>query len=267
VLVQDGEWLLRNLQVGTRRKDQRQGIGVEGPGLLNLRDVRIRTRSLQGAGLLARRAGRIHLRGAIELNEDLHGRREDETHCRIWAQDHGTVMFTEREGASLSIGNGSLAAEYFGCVRLGCAWAKITSWDTSNNIAIGNSGRVDLHGTETILRGHHPDNTLIGPEDDGHIMAEDTHVILESLGSRHAIFLQKASTLFGGPFELRGEFEYAIVAMSGSVFAGTVKGPVKAVHAYTGAHVSMEHGSSVPEGPVHAESGATIVLPTDEVVR
>ena len=77
---------------------------------------------------------------------------------------------------------------------------------------------MDLHGTRTHLRGHHPENSLIGPEDDGHILAENTHVILESLGCRNALYLQKASKVFGGPFEIQGKFDHTIVAMSGSVF-------------------------------------------------
>jgi len=182
VLVLEGQWSLSNLQVGTRRLDQRQGIGVEGPGLAIVQDVRIRTASFDGDGLLARRAGRMHLYGAIEINEDLHDQREgEENWASIRAEDHGTVQFQQREGASLSIGNGSLRAAYYGCVRLGCASAKITSWTTGNNLSIGDSGRIDLHGTEATLRGRHPDNSLIGLEDDGHILAEDAHVILESV--------------------------------------------------------------------------------------
>ena len=268
VLVLEGQWSLSNLQVGTRRLDQRQGVGVEGPGLAIVRDVRIRTTSrAQGAGLLARRAGRIELYGTIEMNEDLHDEREgEENFCGIVAKDHGTVQFMQRDGASLSIGNGQLAASYYGCVRLGCAWARITSWTTGNNISVGNSGRVDLHGTETTLRGRHPDNCLIGPEDDGHILAENTHVILESLGCRDAIYLQKASKLFGGPFEVRGVFTNTVAAMSGSIFVGTVTGAVSHVEAHTGGHITLEHGSSMPK-TARGYMGGTVVLPNDEIRR
>ncbi len=266
ITVLEGQWAISNVQIGTRRLNQRQGIVVEGPGLAIVRDVKIRTRSESGAGLLARRAGRIHLAGRIELNEDLHEKKpEAETFCRILAEDHGTVQFVERDGASLSIGNGSLSAQYYGCVRLGCATARVTSWTMNNVIGIGNSGRVDLHGTETRLKAGDPRNTCIGPEDDGHIMAEDTKLILESEGNGAAIVLQKSSTLYGTDIELRGAFLSAVVAMSGSTFSGVIKGDVRSIEATTGAHVSLHPGSAKPSGEVNARFGATIVLPDGKV--
>ena len=266
VLVLEGQWSLANLQIGTRRAGQSEGLGVEGPGLTIVRDVRIRTGAGQAAGLLARRAGRIHLYGTIEMNEDLHDAGGAATNvCMIWAKDHGTIQFMQSVGASLSMGNGQLAASSYGSVGLGCGWARITSWTTGNNIAIACSGRVDLHGTETTLRGRHPDNGLIGLEDDGHVLAENTHVILESLGCRDAIYLQKASMVFGGPFEVRGAFTNTVVAMSGSVFAGTVTGAVSHVEAHTGAHITLEHGSSMPR-TARGYLGGTVVLPNDRVL-
>ena len=266
VLVLEGQWSLANLQIGTRRPGQPEGLGVEGPGLAIVRDVRIRTGTGQAAGLLARRAGRIHLYGTIEMNEDLHDAGGAATNvCMIWAKDHGTIQFMQSVGASLSMGNGQLAASSYGSVGLGCGWAKITSWTTGNNIAIACSGRVDLHGTETTLRGRHPDNGLIGLEDDGHVLAENTHVILESLGCRDAIYLQKASMVFGGPFEVRGAFTNTVAAMSGSVFGGTVTGAVSHVEAHTGAHITLEHGSSMPR-TARGWLGGTVVLPNDRVL-
>ena len=268
ITVLEGHWAISKVQIGTRRLNQRQGVVVEGPGLAIVRDVKIRTRSESGAGLLARRAGRIHLAGRIELNEDLHDKKpEAESFCRIMAEDHGTVQFIEREGASLSIGNGSLSAQYYGCVRLGCATARVTSWTMSNVIGIGNSGRVDLHGTETRLKAGDPRNTCIGPEDDGHIMAEDTKLILESEGNGAAIVLQKTSSLYGTDIELRGTFKAAVIAMSGSTFSGVIKGEVRSIEATTGAHVSLQPGSAKPTGEVGVRFGATIVLPDGRVIR
>jgi hypothetical protein len=205
--------------------------------------------------------------GAIELNEDLHDKRiGEENFCGILATDHGTVQYQQTKGASLSLGNGRLGASYYGCVRLGCESARITSWTTSNNISIACSGRVDLHGTRTHLRGHHPENSLIGPEDDGHILAENTHVILESLGCRNALYLQKASKVFGGPFEIQGKFDHTIVAMSGSVFGGTVKGAVSNVEAHTGGQIFLEHGSNMPR-TARGALGGMVVLPDDKILR
>jgi hypothetical protein len=270
VTVLNGNWSVSNVQLGTRQKTQRQGFCCEGSGsLLELRDVRIRTASLSGAGIQAQRAGRVHLYGKIELNEDLHQACPDmETYCRVQATDHGTVQFVDQnEGSLLSIGHGSLSSEYYGVIRLGCRRSKITTWGKGeNNLGIGNSGRIDLHGTETHLRGGTGTSGLIGPEDDGHLLAEDTHVILESLGCRNAIYLQKASTLFGGPFEVRGPFTNTVVAMSGSVFVGIITGAVTHVEAHTGAHITLEHGSSKPR-TARGYLGGTVVLPNDEILR
>ena len=269
VTVLKGHWRFENVQLGTRRKTQRQGFVAESSGaLLDLHDVVIRTASYSGGGIVASRAGRVHLYGDILLNEDLHQVCEDkETYCGIRVTDHGTVKFMQREGALLSMGNGSLAASYYGVIRLGCEKAEITCWTNSNNLAIGNSGRIDLHGTETLLRAMEPDNTLIGPEDDGHIMAENTHVVLESHGNRSAIYLQKSSTVFGGPFEFRGEFMNSVVTMSGSIFVGTVTGDVSTVYAITGSQIILEGGSTPPTGRIVAQLGGTVVLPSGDVVR
>jgi len=185
------------------------------------------------------------------------------------ATDHGRVKFMQGKGASLSIGNGGLGASYYGTVRLGCETASITSWAKSHPLAIGNSGRIDLGGTDTQLSSMNPDGILIAAEDDGHILAENTHVVLRagSEGNASAITLQKASTLFGGPFEIRGSFRATVVTMSGSTFVGKVVGNLGSVDAYTGAHLCLQVGGSSPARIAHARSGATIVLPTGEVLR
>jgi len=267
----EGRWGIGNVQLGTRNKKQREGFVAEGSGsLLDLTDIRVRTASHSGSGILAERAGMVHLYGTIELNEDLHEKCEDkETFCRILATDHGRVKFMQTKGASLSIGNGGLGASYYGTVRLGCERAEISSWADVHPLAIGNSGRIDLGGTETHFRTMSPDGVLIAAEDDGHILAEKTHVVLESgpEGSGSAIRLQKASTLFGGPFEIKGSFRGTIVTMSGSVFVGKVVGNLDSVDAYTGSHVSLQSGSSLLTRIAHARAGATIVHPSGEVLR
>ena len=140
-----GTWRLENLQIGTGSTEQRRGVMVEGPAQLTAKDTTLRTRSFSDAGLYAHRGGRIELRGTIRLNEHLHKKAPDESFCGIIATDHGTVQFREREGASLELGNGSLSVSYYGCIRLGCATAVVTSWTKSNPLALANGGRIDLH--------------------------------------------------------------------------------------------------------------------------
>jgi len=271
ITVFQGRWRVERVQLGNRDKKQREGFVAQGSeSLLDLVDVRIRTASHSGSGILAERSGRIHLFGTIELNEDLHDECKDpETFSRIMARDHGRVKFMQSKGASLSIGNGGLGASYYGSVRLGCEAANIKSWAKSHPLVIGNSGRIDLGGTKTQLSSMNPDGILIASEDDGHILAERTHVVLQAgpEGNAGAICLQKASTLFGGPFDIRGKFRGTVVTMSGSTFVGKVVGEFGSADAYTGAHLCLQAGSSVPTRVAHARSGATIVLPTGEVLR
>ena len=64
--------------------------------------------------------------------------------------------------------NGSLSAGEYGLIGLGCETARITSWGRQSNcLAVNDSGRVDLHGTETTLCAKVAENTPIGPEHDG----------------------------------------------------------------------------------------------------
>ena len=62
-------------------------------------------------------------------------------------------------------------------------------------VSIGNGGRIDLRNTVTTLRATDPKNTPIGLEDDGHVLAEDAHVVIEGPNDA-AIALQKASAFF-----------------------------------------------------------------------
>jgi hypothetical protein len=265
--VRDGHWRLENLQVGSFSQRQRTGVMVEGPALVTLADVTIRTRSHSDAGILAHRLGRVVLLGAIRLNEHLHDETEDDSFCGIIATDHGTVKFDQREGASLELGNGSLSASYYGVIRLGCATAKITSHGRqSNNLAVNQSGRIDLHGTTTTLRARVRKNTPIGPEHDGHILAEDAHIVIEGENDC-AITLQKASTFTCNDIELRGTFRKTLWVMSGSMFVGRFLGDVTLVEAHTGGAVHLEAVAGQVLGPVIATSGGTISLPDGTVVR
>lgn len=263
--ARDGEWWFENVQIGTGSKRQRRGVMVTGPAHVTLKNVTFRTRSLSDAGICADRGGKVSLRGAIRMNEDLHDNAPDESFCGIIATDHGLVRFAEHDGASLDMGNGSLSAGYYGCIRLGCETARITSWsESSNNLAINNSGRIDLHGTTVTLRAKQKRNTPIGLEHDGHILGEDAHVIIE--GTNHmAIALQKASTLACNDVELRGSFDSSIWASSGSMFVGRFLGDVGRIAATTGANINIEAIGGKLVGPVLATHCGTVSLPDRNV--
>lgn len=265
--VRDGEWRLENLQIGDGSPRQRRGVMVAGPAAAALTNVTLRTRSHSDAGILAHRGGLVTLYGAIKLNEHLHDDAPEESFCGIIAEDHGQVRFAEREGASLDIGNGSLSARYYGVIRLGCETARITSWgEQSNNLAINNGGRIDLHNTTTTLAARQPRNTPIGLEHDGHILAEGAHIIIEGTNN-DAIVLQKASTFTCNDVELRGKFQTALTAMSGSMFVGRFIGDVPALAATTSATINVEEfkGGRLT-GAATATRGGAISLP-DRTIR
>ncbi len=263
--VREGNWWLENVQIGSGSTRQRRGVMVAGPGHITLKNITFRTRSHSDAGIYAHRGGKVSLRGAIKLNEHLHDKAGDETFAGIIATDHGLVRFREREGASLEIGNGSLSAGYYGCIRLGCETARITSWgEQSNNLAINNGGRIDLHNTTTRLCAKKRRNTPIGLEHDGHILAEDAHIIIEG-ENEDAIALQKASTLTCNDIELRGLFRTTIWASSGSMFVGRFLTDVTRVHATTGASINIEAVDGQIIGPVSAEHCGVVSLPDRNV--
>lgn len=264
--VRAGDWWLENLQVGTFTTRQRRGVMVTGPAHLTLTDVTFRTRSLTDAGIWAERGGKVSLRGRIELNEHLHEQAAEESFCGIVATDHGLVRFAEREGARLELGNGSLSASYYGVIRLGCETARITSWnEQSNNLAINNGGRIDLHETTVRLCARRPRNTPIGLEHDGHILGEGARVIIES-DNRMAIALQKASTLTCNDLELRGHYDCCLWASSGSLFVGRVRTDLGRVEATTGATIHIEQLDGRLVGPVVARHAARISLPDRDVL-
>jgi hypothetical protein len=264
--AREGDWSLEKVQIGTFSKRQRRGVMVAGPAQVMLKDVTFRLRSLSDAGIYAHRGGEVSLRGAIKLNEQLHERAEEETFCGIIATDHGLVRFREREGASLNLGNGSLSASYYGCIRLGCETARITSWtEQSNNLAINNGGRIDLHGTTVTLCAKRRRNTPIGLEHDGHILGEDAHVIIEGENGM-AIALQKASTFTCNDIELRGKFDYSMWASSGSMFVGRFLTDVGQIEATTGANINIEKIDGELIGPIIAKHAARISLPDRDVL-
>lgn len=264
--VVEGHWRLEDLQIGSGSTHQRRGVHVSGPGHLDLKNVTFRTRSQSDAGIHVDRSGKVSLYGNIRMNEHLHEKGGDETFCGIVAEDHGLVRFEEREGASLDIGNGSLSASYYGCIRLGCETAKITSWgDQSNNLAINNSGRIDLHGTQVTLRAKKKGNTPIGLEYDGHILGEGAHVIIEG-SNNMAIALQKASTFTCNDIELRGQFDRAVWATSGSMFVGRFLTDMGRVEAITGANINIEQIKGKFIGPAEASHCGRISLPDRDVL-
>jgi hypothetical protein len=259
---------LENVQIGSGSLRQRRGVMVAGPGRLTLKDVSFRTRSISDAGVFAHLGGVVSLRGAIRLNEHLHDAGADESFCGIIAEDHGLVQFAVREGASLDIGNGSLSTSYYGVIRLGCETARITSWgEQSNCLAINNGGRIDLKNTATTLCAKRNENTPIGLEHDGHILAEDAHIVIEGAND-HAIVLQKASTLTCNDVELRGSFKTALLAMSGSMFVGRFIGDLGGISANTSATINVEEIKQNGRilGEVTATRGAIVSLP-DRTVR
>jgi hypothetical protein len=265
VQVTEGYWRLEDVQIGSGSTRQRRGVQVEGPSHLDLKNVTFRTRSQSDAGIYAHRGGKVSLYGTIRMNEHLHDQGGEETFCGIIADDHGLVWFEEREGASLDMGNGSLSASYYGCIRLGCETARITSWgEQSNNLAINNSGRIDLHGTHVVLRARQKRNTPIGLEHDGHILGEDARVTIEGANGM-AIALQKASTFTCNDMELRGQFDRAIWASSGSMFVGRFLTDVGRVEATTGASINIEKIDGKFLGPAVATHCGSISLPDRDV--
>lgn len=263
--AREGTWRIENVRIGTGSKEQRRGVAVEGPAHVTLKDVTFRLRSHSDAGIRADRGGLVSLRGTIRLNEDLHDEAPEESFCGIVATDHGQIRFVERSGATLDLGNGSLSASYYGCIRLGCETARITSWGRqSNNLAVNNGGRIDLHETTTTLRAHVAENTPIGPEHDGHILAEDAHIRIEGKNDC-AITLQKASTFTCKDIELAGEFRKSLWAMSASTFVGAFLTDVNQLEAHTGAGVHIEAIEGEVRGPLLVTSGGVISLP-DRVV-
>ena len=244
VRVEGGIWNLENVQLGNRSYPNSQGgVEVYGTGsLLHLRDVRIRTGTLSGAGILASRGGEVRLYGMIELNEDLHEKAPPRSFCAIGASYHGVVRCRDPHG-SLDMGNGSITVGYYGVVELGCKTARITSWGgQSNCLAINDSGRIDLHGTETTLCAKMKTNAVIGLEDDGHILAEGARIIVRTQPDVPAsVVLQKYSALYGGPLVVEGPSGLRLWTMSGSNFVGAAIGKVDTVLADTGSYIYLSY--------------------------
>jgi hypothetical protein len=258
----EGDWTVENVQIGTGTTRQRRGVMVVGPAQVTLKDVTFRTRSQSDAAIHAERGGLVLLRGPIRINEHLHEKAPDESFAGIVATDRGVVRFAERDGASLDIGNGSLAASYYGVIRLGCRTARVTSWgEQSNTLAINNGGRIDLHNTTTTLCARRKANTPIGLEHDGHILAEGAHIIIRG-ENESAIVLQKSSTLTCNDIELQGTFKTAISAMSGSMFVGAFVGDITDLSASTSATINIEEMKKDGRiaGSVSARRGAVISL-------
>ncbi|MCK4850705.1 MAG: ankyrin repeat domain-containing protein [Phycisphaerae bacterium] len=268
IVATQGHWTLENIQLGTRQKGQRRGIVVNGPALLELRDVRIHTAGRKGPGICARHGGRVNLSGRIELNEDLaESGGNDENFCRIEAEYGGVVKFVQGKGASLSLGNGNLSASYYGVIELGCEQAVISSWNyQSNPIAVNNSGRVDLHNTTTRVCARNPRNTPIGLEHDGHVLAEGARIIIDGQGNSNAIVLQKASSFFCNDVEVRGQVRQPLLAMSGSVLLVGIHGDLAETFASTCSSIIVEKCTGSLIGPFKVTKLGQIILPDGKAV-
>ena len=236
VLINGGTWYFQYVQVGDRSYgNSQQGFEVYGTdSLVRLRDVRIRTGSLSGSGIIASRGAAVQLYGTIEINEDLHEIELASSFAAITASYNGSVKYRD-PGGSLSIGNGTLSALYYGTIELGCDTARITSWNRQSNcLAINDSGRIDLHGTTTTLKAQHVDNTLIGLEDDGHILAEGADIILKTIsGAPGRVIMQKASDFMGGTLQVDGPRGALFSTSSDSAIVCAVSGVVETVVADT----------------------------------
>jgi hypothetical protein len=264
--AREGDWWLENIQIGIGTKRQRRGVMVAGPGCVTLKNVTFRTRSLSDAAIYAHRGGLVQLRGAIKLNETLHSQAGEETFAGIIATEHGMVRFAERDGASLTIGNGSLSASYYGVIRLDCKTAQITSWgEQSNCLAVNNSGRIDLGDCVVRLCARQKKNTPIGLEHDGHVLGEGARILIEGTND-NAIVLQKASTLTCNDIEIHGAFSTTLLASSGSMFVGRFGGDIAGVSATTGATINLEAVRGKVAGPVTATRGGVVSLPDGKVV-
>lgn len=262
----EGDWRLENLQIGTGTTRQRRGMHVTGPAHVALKNVTFRTRSQSDAGIHAERGGKVSLYGDIRLNEHLHDRGGEETFCGIVATDHGVVEFGDHDNSSLDMGNGSLSVSYYGVIGLGCKTARITSWgEQSNTLAVNNSGRIDLHGTQVVLQAKQKKNTPIGLEHDGHILGEGARVTIQGENDM-AIALQKASTFTCNDIELHGTFGYTIWASSGSMFVGRFLGDVGHIEATTGANINIEKVGGKVLGPIEANHCGSISLPGRNVL-
>lgn len=267
VVVREGEWRLERLTIGDGSTRQRRGVMVSGAARVTIKDTVFRTRSHSDAAVYADRGGLAELRGLIDINGQMHDAEpEADSFSGIVATHHGRVAFTGDAGSRLTMGNGSLSAEYYGVIELQCQDARITNWtDQSNLIAVNNSGRVDLHGTPTRLCARRKGNTPIGLEHDGHVLAEGARIMIEGEND-HAIVLQKASSFFCNDVALTGAFRWALTAMSGSTLLAGIVGDAHGIEADTGARIIVERVGGKITGPVEARRSAVIVLPDKTVV-
>lgn len=263
ISVTQGRWWLERLQIGSRLPDQHGGLRVTGPALVELHSVRIRTAHREVPGLRVTRGGMVHLYGQIELNEDLdEDRGRGESFCGIVAEYGGVVRFEHRENASLSIGNGSLSAKYYGVIELGCASARITSWhDQANVIAVNNSGRIDFHSTRAVLTARDPCNTPIGLEDDGHVLAEGAPITIAGCTNGNAIVLQKASSFFCNEVTLQGSFRSALACMSGSTLLVGIIGDLNEGEVTTGGRIILEKCTGRLTRPIETRHQGVLIRP------
>ena len=257
----EGRWVLEDLGVGSFDEGQVRGVYGQGPVEVTVRDVNFELRSRSDAALWAERGARIAISGAIRINDrELGDPVPKDSYSCILATDGGVVEVVDKSESSLVMGNGSLRTSYWGSIRLGCPEVRLTCHTDGNVLSIGNSGRIDLRNSETTLHAVKSNNTPIGLEHDGHVLAEDAVIRIRGKNDS-AIALQKFSTLTCNDIYLEGEFRTALWASSGSMFVGRFKSDVGAIEAVTGASVNVEAIEGELHGEVTAASGGIVSLP------
>ncbi|MEN6644018.1 MAG: hypothetical protein ABFE08_16395 [Armatimonadia bacterium] len=262
--VVEGNWWLENLQIGNG--NYACGLRATGPGVVRLSNVTFRIYTNSGCAIQARRGGLVELSGAIKINEHLHDQAPPDSFASIVAEYSGIVRYVDSDHSSLDMGNGQLSTSYYGVIELGAKDVRVTSWGgQSNCVAINDSGRIDFHGSTIRLCARLKGNTPVGLEDDGHVLGEGAHLIIEG-DNNNAIVLQKNSAFGCTTVELRGPIRTAVSAMSGSTFHGGFLGDIGSVDVDTGACVAIGEVQGRITGQVTAIRGGTVVLPGGKVI-
>ncbi|MCX6872216.1 MAG: hypothetical protein NTW21_00170 [Verrucomicrobia bacterium] len=251
VMVKGGRYALQDLQIGNQSRHGQTQLGVSALGFdseVTLRNVRIRTTSQTAGSIDAEDGAVINLAGTVEINEDLHSAPDgagENTFAGISAS-YSAIIRTIEKGTRISIGNGTFSVGYYGTVQVQDSEAIITSWTTSNCFAANNSGHIDVSRSTVTLKQRISRNTQIGPEDDGHIIADGAVINLANDDFSNTICLQKGSTLKGGTVRVTDRGKGIVYAMSGSRLAATLEGDWKTLNATTGARLMIAPMSPTP---------------------
>jgi hypothetical protein len=251
IMVKGGRYSLQDIQIGNRSRYGQTQIGVCAIGFdseVTMRNVRIRTTSQSAGSIDAEDGAVINLAGTIEINEDLHKAPDgsgDNTFSGISAS-YSAIIRTVERGTKISIGNGNFSVSYYGTVQVQDSEASITSWTVSNCFAANNSGLIDISRSAVTLKKRERRNVLIGPEDDGHIIADGATISLANDEFENNIYLQKGSTLKGGIVRVTGRAKGIIHASSGSRMAATLEGVWESINVTTGARIMLAPMTPAP---------------------